>query len=46
MAVTGGLRRVSMTLASGSAQNRLPDLTSTTANRVADEFAPLAIVVN
>jgi hypothetical protein len=46
IAVTGGLRRVSITLASGSAQDKLPDLTSTTANRVEDKLAPVAIVVN
>lgn len=44
--VTGGLRKVSITLAIGSAQKRLPDLTNTTANRVVDEVAPVAIVVN
>jgi hypothetical protein len=44
--VIGGLRRVSITLASGSAQNRLPDLTSTSAILEADSFTSLAAVID
>jgi hypothetical protein len=44
--VTGGLRSVSITLASGSAQNKFPDLTSTIANRGEDALASLGIIVN
>jgi hypothetical protein len=35
-----------MTLSSGSAQNKFPDLTSTTANRGEDTLASVGIVVN